>query len=476
MLFVTIYTGDNMKKLKGFYDSHLHVLGLGFNMNTIDLGVLKSIDEVSNNQSDIDLIFGRGWHEENFKEKRSLHKNDLESISTDEPIIFLRVCGHVLVCNDKAMELAGINKDTPQIEGGSFDYNTGIFTEDAIKLIYKIMPQYTKEDIKEMFVKTNDYLLSQGITSVASDDFSTLQVDYELVIEALKEVYEEGRMQIRLTEQVNLPSIELLNDFISKGYVNKDFGGFKMGPLKLLADGSLGGRTAYLNDDYSDDIGNRGIQVFKQEELEELIYLADSNNMDVAIHAIGDGMIDIIISAIEKSLLKTKRKHRHSIIHCQLATKAQINRMKDLGISAIVQPIFLNSDIPIIERRLGDRAKESYLFHTIYKEGVKVGFSTDAPIETVNPFENIYAAITRKSIKHKELEPFLINEAFTLDEALECYTKTNYWLTYDEHKQYNDYIIIDKDIHNCDIEELKNINVLETYIDGKRVNKRNKEL
>jgi len=465
-----------MKKLKGFYDSHLHVLGLGFNMNTINLGILKSIDEVCTIKSDKNLIFGRGWHEENFKEKRSLYKNDLDTISADKPIIFLRVCGHVLVCNDKAMELAGINKDTPQIEGGSFDYNTGIFTEDAIKLIYKIMPQYTKEDIKEMFVKANDYLLSQSITSVASDDFSTLLVPYELVIEALKEVYEEGRMQIRLTEQVNLPSIELFKDFISKGYVNKDYGGFKMGPLKLLADGSLGGRTAYLNDEYSDDKGNKGIEVFNREELVELIYLADSNNMDVAIHAIGDGMIDIVINAIWKSMCRTNRTHhRHSIIHSQLATKRQIRRMKDLGISAIVQPIFLNSDTPIIECRLGERSKETYLFHTMYKEGIKVGFSTDAPVEKVNPFENIYTALTRKSIKYNYHNAFLPEEKFTLEEALECYTNTNYWLTYDENKNYNDYIIIDRDIHSCNIEEIKDIEVLETYIDGKLVYKKEKQ-
>ena len=108
----------------------------------------------------------------------------------------------------------------------------------------------------------------------------------------------------------------------------------------------------------------------------------------------------------------------------------------------------------------------------MYNKGIKVGFSTDAPVENVNPFNNIYTAITRTSIKNPELGVFLQDESFTLQEALECYTDTNYWLTYDEHKNYNDYITVDRDINNCSIEEIKDIQVLETYIDGKLVYKK----
>ena len=147
-----------MYKLKGLYDSHLHVLGLGFNMNNIDLSTLQSISELKelSISEGKEVIFGRGWHEENFIEKRVPHKSELNNISKEQPVIFLRVCGHVLVCNDKALELAGITSDTPQIEGGLFDYNTGMFTEDALSLIYKIIPKYKKEDIKEVYIKSKE--------------------------------------------------------------------------------------------------------------------------------------------------------------------------------------------------------------------------------------------------------------------------------------------------------------------------------
>jgi predicted amidohydrolase YtcJ len=284
-----------------------------------------------------------------------------------------------------------------------------------------------------MFIIGNNILIANDITSCASDDFSTLPVPYELIIECLEELYNDGLMQVKLYEQVNLPSKELLLDFINKGYHKKQFNGFRMGPLKLLADGSLGGRTAYLKEDYTDDPGNRGIKVFKDEELEELIYIADSNGIDVAIHAIGDGMIDIVLDAIEKSTKRTKRvNHRHSIIHAQLANYEQIKRMKKLGVSVIVQPIFLNSDIAIVEERLGfERSKQTYLFHTMYKEGIRVGFSTDAPVESVSPKDNIYSAMTRKSLKNPELGEFLPSEKFTYEECIECYTTNNYWLSYD---------------------------------------------
>lgn len=459
-----------MYKMKSFYDSHLHVLGLGFNMNTVDLSQLQSTFEIPsiNLNEQKGLIFGRGWHEESLLEKRAPHKSELNLLSAETPVIFLRVCGHVLVCNDKAMALAGITSDSTQVSGGTFNFNTGEFTEDAMGLIYNLIPKPSKNDIKLMFAAANDYLLSEGITSVASDDFSTIPVHYELVLSALKEAYEEGLMKIRLYEQVNLPTIELLQDFIDKGYLNKDFGGFRMGPLKLLADGSLGGRTAFMNEPYSDDLNNKGIKIFEDETLESLIYLADSNNMDVAIHAIGDGMIDLVINIIERVTKRTKRQnHRHSIIHAQLANNDQIFRMKQLGISAIVQPIFLNSDIAIVEDRIGTKRKnESYLFKTMMKQGIKTGFSTDAPVERVNPFENIFTSVTCKSIKNPELGVFNPNECFLLDDALSCYTDTNYWLSYDEDKNYNDFIVVDKDIHTIDVNIIKNIVVLETYIDG----------
>jgi len=462
--------------MKSFIDSHMHFLGIGLNaLEYVDLSSAKSIvmiKEILEEHKTREIIIARGWHQNNLLENRYPTKKDIDEVIKDVPVILIRACGHVLIANDKAMTMANVSSDT-KINGGTINYSAGEFTENALELIYKIIPKATKERIKQYFIEANKILLSNGITSIGSDDFSTINIDYEIIMEALEELYDKNMLQVRLLEQVNLPSKAKLLDFIDKGYNNKKYKGFKLGPLKLLADGSLGGRTAYLDEPYTDDITNKGIKVFTQKELNELVHIADSSNMDVAIHAIGDGTINMVIEAIESSINLTKRtNHRHSIIHAQLATKSQIKRMNKLKITAQVQPIFLNSDIPIIEKRIGQRYKESYLFQTMDKLGVNTVFGTDTPVEPVNPFYNLYSAITRKSIKYPDLPPFLKEEAFTIDDALKCYTKTGYYLSYDENANFDDYILISKDIYECPIEEIKDIEVLETYIDGELVYKK----
>lgn len=423
-----------MEKEIKYIDSHLHVLGLGYIESMINLTKYKNIKDITKIKSNKEFIIGRGWHENDFKEKRQPNKTDLNKISKDNPVIFIRVCGHVLVANDKAMELANIKVDSPQISGGTFDYETGVFTEDAISIIYNIIPKPTKEDIKDMFILGNKILVNNNIYMCASDDFSTLPVDYKLVLEAMLEVYEEGKMQVKIIEQINLPSKNLLDEFISNKNHLINLPLLKMGPLKLLADGSLGGRTAYMRKPYNDDPDNKGVKVFEDKVINDLIYNADRNGMDVNIHAIGDAAIDQVLDGIEASLEKTKRTdHRHAIIHAQLANNEQIDRMVDLGVSAIVQPIFLNSDIPIIESRIGKvRMNESYLFKTMYNKGITVGFSTDAPVEDVSPLDNINVAMNRISLKYPNYGVFLENERFTYQECLECYIQNNLWLLREE--------------------------------------------
>lgn len=461
-----------MYKMKSFNDSHLHFLGIGLNLlEYVDLSNAKShreIKDILSKETHRKMIIARGWHENNFSDATPFTKEVLDTVSYRIPIIAIRTCGHVLISNSRMIDLAKENLDH-QVDGGTFDLNTGVFTENALELIYRHMELPSKERIKEYLIAANTYFLSHGVTSCGSDDFSTLPVPYERIIEAYKECYEEGLIQVKIHQQVNLPKKELLMDFIQKGYVGKKIGQMTFGPLKLLADGSLGGRTAYMREPYSDELSNKGIQVFSDSELFDLIYLSDSHQMDVAIHGIGDACIDQILDAIEKSISITKRNHKHSIIHAQLANKHQIKRMKELGVSAQVQPIFLNSDIPIIKQRLGQRYLETYLFKTMMKEGILVTLSTDSPVEPLNPFLNLYCAITRKSIKH-DTEIFLENEKFTIEEALQLYTETPYILT--NQPQPNDYIITNKDIFDVEDHELLDMIVLETYIDNKLVYKK----
>lgn len=458
----------------GFIDSHLHVLGLGYVHYNVDLTKTTSLKETIHllkDRLEDRLLIARGWNQNNWQEERMLTKEDLNKVSRSIPIVAVRVCGHVLTVNDKMLEIANIQESTPQIEGGHFDTKTGIFSEKALELIYQAMPKPTKADLRTYFIKANEILLANGVTSVASDDFCIFPIPYEEVIDVMKELYEEDLLQIRITEQVNL-SYQDLQDFIAKGYVNQQFGKLRMGPHKILADGSLGGKTAALNQPYQDDETNFGILTFSDQELFEKVHLANQNGMDVVAHAIGDRSVDQILDALEQSIQLTKRlDHHHAIIHAQLTTKKQIQRMKDLGVGAIVQPIFLNTDLPIIEKRIGSRAEESYLFHTMHEQGLRVGFSTDSPIEPVNPFWNIYTAMTRKSIQFPEYKPFYPQEGFSLETALECYTNQNLWYVYETELPNGDYIEVDLELISKP-SDLLQVTVQKTVIDHQVVYER----
>lgn len=458
-------------RLPGFIDAHLHVLGLGYVQSLVDLSDAKSIVEVVNKLKEHThkkVIIGRGWNQDQFIEKRMLNKNDLKAVSDHIPMVLIRTCGHVMVVNDAMLQMAGITSKSPQIEGGSFSYDTGVFSEKALNLIYDKIPKPTKEDLKNYFLTADKILISQGITSVASDDFSIFQINYEMVIEVLKELYDQGLMKVRLTEQVNLP-LEKLKDFIQKGYVNKKIHPkFKMGPLKILADGSLGGRTAAMIDPYSDAPDTYGIKTYSDQALYEMINLANQEGMDSVIHAIGDATSLQVIQTLNKSIENTKRfKHAHAIIHAQLTPRYQIEMMEKYQIGAIVQPIFINTDIKIVEERIGPRLTDSYLFHTMY-EKIPLGFSTDAPIEPVNPFKNIYTALTYKSIKYPNEKPLNVQEIFTLDEALKAYYDNNLPYVYDKDLS-SDYIEIEEDLSSLEVEAIKNVKILKTVIDNEVV-------
>ena len=215
---------------------------------------------------------------------------------------------------------------------------------------------------------------------------------------------------------------------------------------------------------------NLGILTYTGSELYDLVKLATINNMDSVIHAIGDRAADQVIDTLIKVQKEMNVKSpNNAIIHAQVLNKIQIEKMKKHQIGAIVQPVFINSDIQIVKDRLGERRYESYLFKTMY-ENISLGFSTDCPVEAVNPFKNIYCSITRKSADKPEFDAYLPEEGFTMKEALKAYTDNNLRYVYSESQ--DDYLEIDRDIFAAENEELLSVSVLKTYKNGKIVYER----
>ncbi len=477
----------------GFIDGHMHLSMFGANQLECNLVGTKSIEELIermrnyieiNNVKPGQWVTGKGWNQDYFHIKNLPAKYDLDKISTIHNICLTRACYHMCVVNSMALTTAGIDRNNIQIDAGVFDKDdkgepTGICRESALKHIYSKLPLYGVEDIKNMIISASSYAISKGITSVQTDDFMLPGVEYEQVIKAYNELNEGKKLSVRVYEQCLLPTIVKLKGFLDKGYrtgQGDEF--FKIGPLKLLGDGNLGTRTAYLSEPYADDPTNKGIPMYTQDKLDEIIAAAHNSDMQVAIHCIGDKTLDMVLDAIEKAVKENPRKDpRHTIIHCQIADDRLLNRLLELKVIACVQPIFLNYDLHMAEPRLGkERLKNSYNWKSMLGKGVNVAFGSDCPVELPDVLPGIYSSVTRKDLNGYPQEGWMPEQRISVCQALYGYTLGSAYESFEENIKGSieigklaDMVILSKDLYEIEPEKIKDVEVLMTFVNGKLV-------
>ena len=476
--------------LPGFNDSHMHLLGVGVAMTTCNLTSAKSIEDIiqlgqnflEENES-IQALAGRGWNQDYFihGENRLPNRQDLDKISTDIPIVFSRVCGHVYIGNTKAIELLDVDENT-RVDGGVIELGidgkpNGVFNENAIGLIGSAIPSKSDQDIEKDFLTAANYALSVGLTSVQSNDVGGSGT--EAMYNIINNIYKDEKLKLRYSHQFNFQDINDFENYLETehltGQYDENF--LSKGVLKLFKDGSLGARTAVMLEDYKDSPGIRGVSALTDKQLQDLCDLATENGIQVVTHAIGDGAIESVINAYEKTMVNGENPLRHGIVHCQITSKAQLERIAKLNIPVMYQPIFLDYDINIVEDRVGkELASTSYAFNSLYKLGAHVSLGTDAPVEDCNPFPNIYCAVNRLCIDGTPKGGFNPSEKMELEDAIDAYTIGS---AYNEFKEgfkgrlmpnyVADLIILDRDIFTIDPLEIKDIKVLKTMIDGEFV-------
>ncbi|MCY6369182.1 amidohydrolase [Clostridium ganghwense] len=481
----------------GFNDSHMHLLNYGYALQKIDLTYSNSIEDlIEKGKAFLDnkkiqkgkWILGRGWNQDDFNEKRFPTKYDLDKISTQYPICYTRTCGHAAIVNSKALEIAGITKETAQVEGGKFDLDIngeplGIFRENALELIYSKIPTPTIEEIKDMILTAAKEAVKDGITSIQTDDFEAMpDKNFQKVIRAYKELKESGELPIRIYQQCLLPEIDKLKEFLKLGYKTGEGDEyFKFGPIKLLCDGSLGARTAYMTQPYADDETTCGIYYYSQEDLEEMVVTAHDRGMQIAVHCIGDKAMYMAIDSFEKALQKSYVKdHRHGIIHCQITDEILLDKFKKLNLIAYIQPIFLDYDLHIVEERVGkNRAKTTYNWKGMVDRGIHIACGSDCPVESFNIMKNIYSAVTRKDLNGYPKEGWLPEQRLTVYEALYGFTLGAAFASFEENikgtitpRKLADMVVLSKNIFEINFNEIKDVEVLMTFIGGKLVYKK----
>lgn len=426
----------------GFNDSHMHLLGLGASLSQIDLSKARSRTDViemtklyikENNIPNGKWVIGRGWNQDYFDIKSIPTASDLDQISEDHYIFLRRACGHVATCNSKILEDFGFTKEKTVIEGGMFE--NGIFKENALELVTSKMALPTKDDLKNWIQTGAKYVNSLGITSVQSDDLCVFpETLNDAVFSSFIELDKTNSLSVRVYEQSLFRSKKTLEKEIQSGYQqNKGSEFFKCGPLKILGDGSLGGRTAWLNKPYQDAPTETGIHMYTQEALNEYVFEAHKHDIASAIHCIGDKMLDSAIEAIRTAQISLPKPHlRHGIVHCQITSLEQLKQLKALNIMTYVQPIFLDYDAHIVRNRVGDLADTSYNFKTMMDLDIRMSFGSDAPVDSTNPIEGIHCAVTRKDLNMIPKGGYLPNQSVSVYESLYNYTVESAFASHEE--------------------------------------------
>ena len=477
----------------GFNDSHMHLISLGQSLRTAQLsghtgslaGMLAYLRQFAaghpprNGQ----WLRGRGWNQDYFSDtNRMPDRKDLDAISKEFPIMITRACGHCCVVNSRVLEIAGITGSTPSPDGGRIGLENGEpdgrLYDNAIELLNSFLPLPDKAELKEMIRLGCRTLNACGVTSVQSDDYALFRaIPWETVNAAYRELAESGDLTVRVYEQANFTALPELRRFIEAG--NRTGNGdafFRIGPLKLLGDGSLGSRTAHLSRPYADDPAVCGFSLFSTEQMNEMIGYAHARNMQIAVHAIGDACLDQVLDAMEAALERHPRKdHRHGIVHCQITRPDQLERISRLKLHVYAQSVFLDYDNHIVESRVGpERAKTSYSWKTLLNRGVSVSNGSDCPVEFPDVMRGIQCAVTRTSMDGTG--PYLPEEAFSLEEALDSFTIRGAEASFEEHGKgliapgfLADFTVLARNPFETAPEDLHTIPVHACYLGGRCV-------
>ena len=485
--------------MPGFNDAHLHLAEAGSEKLSVNLIGVRSLDEFRERirarvetAAPGEWIVGGGWDETLWPVKSPPTRRDVDAVTTDDPVFVNRVDGHIAVANTRALQLAGITRESHAPRGGKIDRDptgqpNGILRETARDAVTAVIPKPTHDKRRQGVEAALQDLANSGITS--AQDNSRWQ-DFQIY----EELERERKLTARITEW--LPFDAPLDELESKRKAHPQSDNMlHTGMLKAFMDGSLGSHTAALLEPYADDPKNSGLPQYDQAKLNEMTKARVLAGFQVGFHAIGDKGVQMALDAFAASTghvgtsaspVQAERSSaaptsnsapnlRLRIEHAQVTTPMEIARFKELKVIASMQPNHLLTDMNWALARLGpQRAEHSYAWAEFVKEGVTLAFGTDYPVEPVAPFRGLYAAITRRSENGKS--DYYPEEKLTIDQAIAAYTTGSAFAEFAEKDKgliapgmLADFVVLDQDITAVAPPKILQTKVLRTVVGGKTV-------
>ncbi len=414
----------------GLVDSHTHFLSLGRTFQWVNLRDLPSLEAcreaIGRKAGELPpgkWLIGRGWDHHKWERPRQPTRGDLDDITPQNPAAMIRSCGHSVWVNSLALKAAGIGRDTPDPEGGRIERladgePSGLILE-AIELIRDHIPEPTQEELENAALAAQEAALSAGVTGVHTCEWLA---DWKV----LHRLDRRGRLKMRVYHLIRPEDLAEAKERKIVPGIGSDRLWF--GHVKLFADGSMGASTALMHAPYADNPQNRGIAVLAPAALREHIRAAYSAGWDVAVHAIGDAALTNVLDAVEAVRQWFPGRHRDRIEHVQLFRPEDLSRMRRLGITASVQPVFVDTDWKPAQEKWGlERCRNAYAWKTITEAGIPVQFGSDTPVEPINPLFGLYAAVTRQDRRGAPPGGWFPDQRLSLETSLAGFSRQAAW-------------------------------------------------
>jgi predicted amidohydrolase YtcJ len=492
-----VYVGDDATKftanetidvqgkqlLPGFTDNHTHFLSAGYALSSVKLKdamtkeeFIKRIAEFCKSKPDDTWVMEGSWDHENWGGELP-SKEWVDSVTGDHPLFISRYDSHMAFANSKALELAGINKNTVAPLGGVVVKNkdgepTGVVKDAAMTLVINAITPPTNELLDQYFDAAAKHAVERGVTNVT--DMNSFGGWSDL--ETYRRAWKTDRMILRMYSFVPLATWERMDSFVQKNGRGDDM--LHWGGLKGYVDGSLGSTTAWFHQPYLDDPKTSGLFITDTALLRKWVMGADKAKLHLAVHAIGDKANDFILSIYENALkVNGERDRRSRVEHAQHVTKQTIDQFAKLGVIASMHPYHLYDDGIWAYKRLDtNRLKGTYAFKSMKDKGVKITFGSDWPVAPIDPVYGIYSAVTRITGDGKNPNGWYPDEKLSIEDALKAYTATNAYASFLEDKIgilkegfYADFTILENNLFEVPKEKIKDIKALRTVLKGKEV-------
>ena len=475
-----VVDATNATILPGLTDAHGHLYGLGVALETVNLVGTTSYDEViarvkqrAATAAPGEWITGRGWDQNDWPVKEFPTAAALDAATGDRPVVLERIDGHATLANSAAMRAAGVTAATRDPDGGRIVRDaagnpTGVFIDAASAVIDRAVPAVSAAQRKARVLAAARAIAASGLTEMhdAGIDAAT--------IAAVRELIDEKRFPIRVYAMLG-DNDALLRQWFVNGPLLGYGGRLTVRAVKLYADGALGSRGAALLEPYSDDPGNSGLLVSRPEHLQDVARRGRAAGFQINTHAIGDRGVREAINAYANAGVTAKDRFR--IEHLQVISLDDVPRLASHGIIASMQPTHATSDMYWAEARVGpERIRGAYAWRTILDAGGRLALGSDFPVEDVNPFFGIYAAVTRQDQKQWPEGGWRPSERLTLAEAIRGFTSDAAFAAFEEKSRGTiepgklaDLTIVDGDLFAMPHADLYRAKVRYTIVGGEIV-------